>query len=279
MYASELTDLVLAGKTNPDCTQRAEWQVACWVYSELPRKFKLDPDEAGNFFCEFYPKIRKLIQQFEYRGCPFEAYLYTTLRWQVLSYKKQLCRQRLNRQLFTYESFWELHQEEPYCSEPIPSKVPPHIHNSFKTYRKRLIYVALRECEYLDNSLMEAIIQYASIDRRWFLNCVMALRRRVELRRHRLDRARLYYNTCLYRYYLLQLRVHNSDSPDKLAYYRSEIDKNRSRLRRVCRQLKKMHVHPTNREIAEVLNVPKGSIDSGIFYILEQIPDAPTRAA
>lgn len=274
MGTSQLTELVLAGRTNSDCSQKAEWQVACWVYSELHRKFRLDADEAGNFFCEFYPKIRKLILQFQYRGCPFEAYLYATLRWQVLSYKKQLSRQRLNHQLFTYESFWDVYQEEPICSEPIPSKVPYNIHNSFNTYRKRLIYVALRECEYLDNKLMEAIIQYTQIDRRWFLNCVMALRQKVEQRRHRLDRARQYYNTCLYRYYLLQLRVHNSDSPDKHAYYGHELEKNRSRLRRVCRQLKKMHVHPTNREIGEVLNVPKGSIDSGIFYILEKIPAA-----
>ncbi len=274
MRASKLTEEVLAGQANPVCMQKAEWAVACWIYSELHRKFQLDADEAGNFFCDFYPKIRRLILQFEFRGCPFEAYLYTTLRWQVLSYKKQLSRQRLDRQLCTYESFWDVHQEEPACSEPIPSKVPYKIHNSFKTYRKRLIYVALRECEYLNNELMEAIVQYTRIDRRWFLNCIMALRRKVELRRHRLDRTRLYYNSCLYRYYLLQLKVYNSHNPDKLSYYRGELDKNRARLHRVSRQLKKMHVHPTNREIAEVLNVPKGSIDSGIFYILEKIPDA-----
>ena len=275
MSTSQLTDVVLEGQKNPAHTQRAEWEVACWIYDELHRKFRLDADEAGNFFCDFYPKIRRLILQFEYRGYPFEAYMYATLRWQILSYKKKLSQQRLDRQLFTYDSFWDVHQDEPACSEPIPSRVPRHIHNSFQTYRKRLIYVALRESEYLDHQLIEALIEYTRVDRRWFLNCVMALRRKVELRRHRLDRTRLYYNSCLYRYYLLQLKVYNSHSPEKQISYRRELDKNRTRLHRVCRQMKKMHIHPTNREIAKVLNVPKGSIDSGIFYILEKIPDVP----
>ena len=275
MSTSQLTEVVLEGQKNPSHTQKAEWEVACWIYDELHRKFRLDADEAGNFFCDFYPKIRKLILQFEYRGHPFEAYMYATLRWQVLSYKKRLGRQRLQNQFFIYESFWDVHQDEPAYSEPIPSRVPRHIHNSFKTYRKRLIYVALRESEYLDNQLIEALIQYTRVDRRWFLNCVMALRRKVERRRRRLDRARLYHNSCLYRYYLLQLKVYNSNSPETQTYYRRELEKNRSRLHRVSRKVKKMHVHPTNREIAEVLNVPKGSIDSGIFYILEKIPDAP----
>src|SRR6056297_4118060 len=138
MRASKLTEEVLAGQANPVCMQKAEWAVACWIYSELHRKFQLDADEAGNFFCDFYPKIRRLILQFEFRGCPFEAYLYTTLRWQVLSYKKQLSRERLERQLFTFEPFWDVHQEEPLYSEYSPSNLPKEPHSACTTFRKRL---------------------------------------------------------------------------------------------------------------------------------------------
>ena len=268
MYASPLTALVMGGQHNPSQTQKAEWAVACWIYKELHRKFQLDPDEAGNFFCDFYPKIRKLILQFENRGYPFEAYLYTTLRWQVLSYKKKLGSERLERQLFTFEPFWDVHQEEPLYSEQSSSHTPKELHNSFSTFRKRLIYVALRESEYLDNTLIEAIVDYTHIDRRWFLNCVMALRRKVEDRKQRLEKAQLYHNTCFYRYYIIQLQIQNCNSPAQTQLYHRELLKVRRRLRRVSMQLQKIHVHPTNREIAEVLNIPKGSIDSGIYYVL-----------
>ena len=270
MYASQLTAIVMEGQRDPAQTQKAEWTVACWIYKELNKKFQLDPDEASNFFCDFYPKIHKLIMQFENRGYPFEAYLYTTLRWQVLSYKKKLGRERLERQLFTFEPFWDVHQEEPLYSEYSPSHLPTGSHNSFTTFRKRLIYVALRESEYLDHSLIEAIVQYTHIDRRWFLNCVMALRRKVEDRKQRLEKARLYHNTCFYRYYIIQLQIQNCNSPAQARLYHRELLKVRRRLHRVSLQLQKMHVHPTNREIAEVLNIPKGSIDSGIYYVLEK---------
>ena len=268
MYASQLTALVMEGQRYPSQTQKAEWAVACWIYKELNRKFQLDPDEAGNFFCDFYPKIRKLILQFENRGYPFEAYLYTTLRWQVLSYKKKLGRERLERQLFTFEPFWDVHQEEPLYSEYSPSNLPKEPHSAFTTFRKRLIYVALRESEYLDHTLIEAIVEYTHIDRRWFLNCVMALRRKVEDRKHRLEKARLYHNTCFYRYYIIQLQIQNCNSPAQTRLYHRELLKVRRRLHRVSLQLQKMHIHPTNREIAEVLNIPKGSIDSGIYYVI-----------
>ena len=270
MYASQLTALVMEGQRCPSQTQKAEWAVACWIYKELHRKFQLDPDEAGNFFCDFYPKIRKLILQFENRGYPFEAYLYTTLRWQVLSYKKKLGHERLERQLFTFEPFWEVHQQEPLYSECPPSQVSRELHKTFSTFRKRLIYVALRESEYLDNSLIEALVQYTQIDRRWFLNCVMALRRKVEDRKHRLEKARIYHNTCFYRYYIIQLQIQNCSSPAQTKLYHRELLKVRRRLHRVSLQLQKIHVHPTNKEIAEVLNIPKGSIDSGIYYVLER---------
>lgn len=270
MHASKLTTIVIEGQKDPSRLQNAEWAVACWIYKELHKKFQLDPDEAGNFFCDFYPKIRKLIMQFNYRGHPFEAYLYITLKWQVLSYKKKLHRERLERQIFTYESFWDVHQNEPEYSEPIAPYVPRGIHNSFPIFKKRLIYVAFRESEYLNNELMEEIVGFTNVDRRWFINCIMALRKKVEQRKHRLERVRVYHNSCFYRYYILQLKIQNCTTPTKEQYYRDELKKLHKRLRKVSRQLRHMHIHPTNREIAEVLNIPKGSIDSGIYYVLSK---------
>ena len=31
----------------------------------------------------------------------------------------------------------------------------------------------------------------------------------------------------------------------------------------------RMHAHPTNQDISEVLSIPKGSVDSGIHHVLK----------
>lgn len=244
-----------------------EHDVAVIAYRYIRNNRRLDEDEAGDFFSLYYPRIMALIPQFRYRGRPFEVYLYVSIRWNIIRYCRKKMQKNLEQQMYRMTSFWEVHQSEPPYSSDSSWKTPDQYPPLTKTTRKRIIYLALRESEYLNNAMIEEIVAYLEIDRRWFMNCVTALKEKTSHRRQRLDRLRRYRNQDFYRSHLLQIRFEKCFDPDHREDLRKKILDLDRRLKNLNEKIKKAHLHPTNHEISEVLSVPKGTIDSGIFYL------------
>ncbi len=267
MKSSPLTSRVLNCQKTGKGKAELEREIALASYTYIQNNRTLSADEAGDFFCYCYPKLSGLIDNFTYKGRPFEAYLYISLRWHLLHYKRRIHKQKLSRTIFSISSFWEAAQYQPdYCTEqPEESDTGRSLLSA--TSRKRLVYLALRESEYLTHAMVEEIVAITGIDRRWFLNCVMALKAGLESRRSRLEAARRYRNRYFYHYHVLQLQLRQSTDPEKRRILESELVRTRKKLDRSTARVQHLHVHPTNREISEVLKVPKGTIDSGIYYL------------
>ncbi|MGC9313594.1 MAG: hypothetical protein ACP5IA_12985 [Sediminispirochaetaceae bacterium] len=267
MKSSPLTSRVLTCRETGEGRPALEREIALASYRYIQNNRTLSEDEAGDFFCYCYPKLTGLIDNFTYQGRPFEAYLYVSLRWHLLHYKRRINKQKLSRTVFSISSFWEVAQYQPDCCAEEPEEADTGHIRLNATSRKRMIYLALRESEYLTHAMVEEIITITNIDRRWFLNCVMALKARLERRRMRLEAARRYRNRYFYHYHVLQIQLRQCSNPEMRRILESQLLRTREKLARSTARVQQIHVHPTNREISEVLNVPKGTIDSGIYYL------------
>src|SRR6056297_3131441 len=174
----QLTARVLQYQKDEKNERELERDIAVLSYRYIQRNRNLNEDEAGDFFCLYYTKIMGLLRQFRYRGRPFEAYLYVTIHWNMVRYRHKILNQRLEQQIYKMTAFWEVHQDDPpYTVEPV-WEVPKHYPNLTSTVRRRIIYLALRESEYLNHAMVEELVAFLEIDRRWFVNCVMALKNR-----------------------------------------------------------------------------------------------------
>ncbi|MFO7849353.1 MAG: hypothetical protein R6V67_05275 [Spirochaetia bacterium] len=279
MKDEALTKAVLKFQRTGEGKKETIDAIALRVYRIAHLKDDWDQDDAGDFFCTFLPKIPILMEQYRDTGSSFEVYLHVHLLWSIKGFAKKLKTRRYEETLTTYHTFWEVHENP--CEESLSSpNVPERLQAVYKIsregeltstmWKQRFIFLILREAEYLDHYYIEHIVNATGFNRKWLLNCIVSLKERMNKRKQRLETFRRKRNHWFYRYYLLQLRLSDTYDPEKRKNILRQLSLSHDRFVRAADRVIRMHAHPTNQDIAEVLNVPKGSVDSGIYYVLNK---------
>jgi len=275
-----LTEAVLRYQKSGEGKKAVVDEAALRAYRIAHMKRDWDDDDAGEFFCSFLPKIPELVDRYRDNGSSFEVFLHVHLLWSIRGYAKKLKRRRYESTLNTYDTFWEVHEERPEDAMTKNPSIPMEIRETYKIdeigsitstmWKQRFIFLILRESEYLDNSLVESIVSATGVNRKWLMNCVVSLRERIERRRKRLETLRRKRNYWFYRYQLLQVRLTDTYEPEERDELFGQLKYLRERYLRASERVQDLHTHPTNLDISQVLNIPKGSIDSGIHYIMSR---------
>ncbi len=280
MYESSLTDAILRYQKTGEGKKALVDDIALRVYRIAHLKPDWDDDAAGDFFCFFFPKIPGLMDRYVYSGSAFEAYLYVHVIWSIKGFARKLKSRSYEETFITFESFWEVHERSPEEDFFSKEDISENLRVCFRIdeegtfldakWKQRFIFLILRESEYLDNSLVESIVAATGVNRKWLMNCVVSLRSRMEKRRRRLENLRTRRNYWFSQYYILQLRIADTFEDEKKEKLLRKLAYARTRFIRARERVIDMHAHPTNRDISEVLNIPKGSIDSGIHQVLKK---------
>ncbi len=280
MKENPLTEAVLRYQQNGEGKKELIDAIALKAYRIAHRKADWDEDDAGDFFCHFLPKIPGLIDSYRDKGSSFEVYLHVHLLWSIRGYAKRLKHRRYESTLNTYDTFWEVHERRPEDAFDTPTSIPEEFRRIYKidengsltdsVWKQRFIFLILREAEYLDHCLIENIVTATGVNRKWLMNCVVRLKERIEIRRRRLETLRSKRNYWFYRYYLLQIRIADTYEIETRRKLLEELELIRQKFHRAAERVIRLHTHPTNLDIAQVLNIPKGSIDSGIHYVMRK---------
>jgi hypothetical protein len=91
-----------------------------------------------------------------------------------------------------------------------------------------------------------------------------------ELRLHRLYRRQ---NKVFTKIILLQRDLLWEADPEAKAELALRLCELRRALRSVQRKIRHVRLHPSNREIAELLQIPKGTIDTSLYWLRRQLLD------
>ena len=286
--------LVIFMKNNIDHLTKLilDWQESGEGYSELfeeaskfvieyPRRFyNWDPDSCSDFYLFFYKRLVKLIEGFEYRGISFKALLKNTISWQMTSFYHRSKSSSDKSYCLRYDNI--IQAESAFDSEPPRClKLTPDARKSFKLSGagkagnprlcKRLLMLTLKNAYYIDDSYIERIAELTGCSRSWLEDAVQELRLRGEKRRQRLETYEIRANKA----YLEICRIHRELGLCLEATKQHELRKRlrlvRTRMRRACRGKNSVLLNPTNREIAEVMGIPKGSIDSGLYLLRKEL--------
>lgn len=255
-------------------------EIALRVYRIAHLKTDWDEDDAGDFFAHYYPKIPRLIEHYRDTGSSFEVYLHVHLLWAIKGFAKKLKKRRYEQTLDTFTTFWEVHEktapddEYSYFRVPVKLrqlyKITPEGKISSRMWKQRFLFVILRESEFIDHSLAESIVAATGVNRKWLLNCIVTLKERMEERKRRLEELRRKRNYWFYRYYMLQIRISDTCNSEKREELLDLFEVIRIRFSNATERVVSTYAHPTNQDIADVLNIPKGSIDSGIYYVMSK---------
>jgi archaellum component FlaC len=278
MKSENITDAMMKYKQTGIGYEDLVKKIGILVYSMMKDKYKMNEDDRGDFFCMFYKKIPNLIKRFEYYGTPFEAYLNVSIRWNIKSFRISKSKYRSIQKAILKKPFYLIPHENDFTKI---IKTDLHISETARevlrlegtkeilsdTIRKRLLYIYLIESDHIDERIKEGIIRITGYKRKWLETCSEKLKEKVERRLNRIKLIKTRRNTAFLEFHILQEKCSFAENNNEKEELKDQINKLRKRIDQMNKDISKAIVRPTHKDIADILQIPKGSIDSGIYYI------------
>ncbi len=236
------------------------------VYTFPCRKYNWDIETCSDFYCFFYPRLKRILKKFRYIEKPFESLLYTYLRYHVKTFyakkKQNEMKYSLVKSCFSInEPYYKQHYAfEDEIELSAAGKTVLHINEQGKigkeSAKKRFIYLLLKNYLRISENMKDCSCRLLDINTDEMEALMNTLDERIRERRKRfsfLQEKRNRYLSQLFEY---------EQKDDKTA-----VKLMKKRLDRTIRELSRVCIDPTHKEIGELLGVPKGTIDTGIHYL------------
>ncbi|MCK5673506.1 MAG: hypothetical protein KAH95_09025 [Spirochaetales bacterium] len=264
--------------------------ISLHVYSILRNYYKMDDDERSDFFCTFYPKIPGIIKRYKDNGIVFDGYLNKSIIWSIKAYRSAESKQRsLQKASFT-EPFFLVSPENDFTETiEIPMSISKSARKALRleekgevlsdTIKQRILYIYLIEANYMDERLKDSIIQITGYKRKWLDTCADKLKTKVERRLDRIRNIRNRRNSAFFKFHILQEKISFAENDNEKNKLKEEISKLRKKIYKMNMIISKAPTRPTHKDIADVLKIPRGSIDSGIHYIKTSFKDMDKKSA
>ena len=265
-------------------------EISLHVYSILRYKYKMDHDERGEFFCTFYPKIPGLVKRFKYYGTPFNGYLNKSILWNIKAYRSEKSKDISRQKASFKEPFYLVTPEINFTEiDKTPLNISVTARKALKldnkedllsnTIKQRILYLYMIEANFIDERLKDGIVQITGYNKKWLDSCTEKLKVKVQRRLDRIRSIRNKRNSAFFKYHLLQEKINFAENDKEKEDLETEISILREKVYKMNTIISKAPTRPTHKDIAEVLKIPRGSIDSGIYYIKTSFKEIDRKSA
>jgi RNA polymerase sigma factor (sigma-70 family) len=236
------------------------------------RRFGWDEDACSEFYLFVYPRLLRILDRFRDQGKPFESYLSSVLHWQARSFARRRKKdERAWAMGFRLGPVAEPDQQEVIdpAESPAPCRVePPRLGPSD---RKGLLYLVLKCCRRLDPGGVSAAAAATGVDPRRLAGMVEQLRAGLEPVERRLVVLRERRNRAFSDARLLEAELAGQPDDGTAEALRLRLAAANRRMNTAMARMARVRRDPTNREVARVLGVPKGTVDSGLFWLKRRL--------
>lgn len=260
-----ITEAVLAyqqeGKGYDDLVNR----ISVIIYN-FPEKIQnLTEEDKCEFYLSFHSRIRGLICNFSFRGIPFEALLNQSLKWHTKTYisKKREEKKRMTIQVKEAEVL--IKEKNASCLFDVYED-SPDIKLKSEASRKRLLFLILVDSPNITDREMKAFSEMSCYEYDWLLSLKDTLNKNLYERSQRLTMLRGKRNNIYMQILYKQTRYSEEIEDEKKKRIKDQIGRLRKRLEDIRKEISRVPSRPTHREVAGLLNIPKGTIDSGLHY-------------
>lgn len=271
---TELTQKILqyqeTGKNFRECVTHAS-KIA---YYYPQNKYGWELEDCSDFFSEFFPKLKKIIKRFCYNGRPFEVLLIKYIRYNIKTFIRKRKKNikstvLLDRNLLWHEPYHTDNYEfEEYCTVSEAGSILLDLNEKGKikkdTTKKRFLYIVLKNMTRISEKMKKSACRMIDIPESEIDSIMHKLLPKINLRKKRLEHLKGLRNSYLSKIIEIErhnMYIYNIDIRQNNIF---KIEKIRKRLRKIIYEISKVNISPTYSEIAEVLDTPKGTIDSGV---------------
>lgn len=249
-----------------------------------------DEDACGEFFVFVHPRLIRLLDRFNDQGKPFESYLSAVLNWQLRNFARD--RKRGER---AWNVSLRLDAEDPEAqetrakaaSEPVAEGVclPGDLAAFIKSDadKRNFLFLALKCARTIGPENAPVLAAISGVDENRILSLSASLREMRAARELRLELFRARRNRAFAHSRLLETELQAEVEAERTAVLRTSLAKARRRMRAAMIRMVRVKLSPTNLEIARVVGVPKGTVDSGLYWLKRKLasvydPDIPRQA-
>jgi hypothetical protein len=232
-------------------------------------------EDCAEFLLSFYPRIDRILQRYKTRGIRFEAYLQSCFAWHMKTYLSgKILKKRQEKIIYreSCESYsrsritdWEVHEEDP---GPLLAPPRPHTPNAEQLKETlKIILLTLKCADELTDSFINRIALRLGTHSAFVFHLIEILRTTMRGRTERIKYLKEKRRQCYFRIrYFMEARQVCRDR-FRAAELEKKILRERKRFEAALRSLSATPRGASHSDIARILGIPKGTIDSGFFYI------------
>jgi len=229
-------------------------------------------DEYEEFISWFYPRLNKAIDTYKETGSSFEIYLLNIIRTAAKEY-----RMRTIINVVTEQSAWNAQIPEFYAREESPVYLNDKTDNELsqiilkskkRKNSKQLLALILKCYYYISDELIDKIAVHTGFEARILKEMIEKLRIIREKREDAIYRMKERIYGQFYRCIVYEHRL-SYVTDNTTAYYKlkQRLEKARNRLEKMRKRALKIKTYASNREIAGVIGVSKGSVDASLYKL------------
>ncbi len=288
MEKNNLTILLKKYKTGLIEKQLLLQEISLFVYNYPLKTCRWQEDACSDFFCFFYPKIEKMIESFEIREVPFEAYLLKSIRMQLKTFAVRKKKGQIKQCMLRNTIFWQYfervcgyccyEEERSYYSVPETiSSIKNRLEESLrineegviinKTLKKRITMLMLKNIESIPAEQLAVMAQLTGCSINWLEKCRQELKIKTDRRMSRKKLISERRNRLFCRMYQMHQLYKYETDPEEKEIITEKIGKTKNRISELNRTLKNISQNPTHKDVASMMGIPKGSVDSGLYYL------------
>ncbi len=260
-----ITESIIRYQKTGDGFEEIVRRISIIIYNYPQKLHILTEEDQCEFYLSFYNRIEGLIKNFTFKGIPFEKLLNQTLKWHVKTYLAKL---KKNRRLVAInEQEAEIRVKELLNEDEIEieNDNPPIVLKGAAS-RKRLLFLVLIDSHNITDSEMKSFSQMTGYDYDWLLHLKDTLNKKLFNRSERLLQLREKRNNIYFKLLYKQNSYNEEIEYEKKVIINNQIDQLKKRLDAVLLEISKVPSRPTHAEIADLLEIPKGTVDSGLYY-------------
>jgi DNA-directed RNA polymerase specialized sigma24 family protein len=224
---------------------------------------RIDDEDAMDYLIWMYPRLNNAIDRYVFQNSSFEAYIATTVRLGIREYREQT---KTRREMEF--SYWEadckekdtLNRYENIQHEEDKAEVR-YIRNK---NRKKILILLLKCYRFLDDSYIRKAAGALGMSFDELLYYISMIKKKREERDAAISVLRDQMQGQFYRYLSYQNCLVKADTKLKYHELQKRIQRHHKRLVNVRKRYWKAVKSPSNSEIAEVLGIAKGTVDTVI---------------
>ncbi|GHU81245.1 hypothetical protein FACS189468_3390 [Spirochaetia bacterium] len=231
--------------------------------------YKWHRDECTDYLCWLYPRISGAIDHYQDEGSSFDAYIGALVRLSSREYRLR----QTDRRIIEY-TWWKTRAEEMMVHDEEPEY--PECSGAFKQVSnpKQVLVLLLKSYFFLSEDFISRIAPAIEMEKEELRHMVNKMRKLRVNRDEEIRGLRERIHCQYYRCVTFEKRRLNAPEGSPEAERMTKIlEKARGRHESMRKRLAAMRFEASNREIAEVMGVPKGTVDSNLYAAQQKRKD------